>query len=425
MSERRATIVGGWLAGREAARRASRRGLAALSGALCLGLPAVAAPQRFSGFDDFLKRYGGAAAEARAPLAQAFVSRQQARGGFPIVQPDGTVVFLYQGKGDEKDVRLLGDFRLEGARSIYWDPRGEPLSPVVSGGGVFYRRMKFETDARIEYRFKVDGEDRTDPLNARVADSGAASRAGLERVSVLVMPKHRTHPETAPRPGVARGTLRTLEEAWAKPGVTVYLPPRYDEEERYPVIYTADGSAWIDLIGLPAILDNLIADRAIIPVIAVMIDAAEDRARWYSYNPDYLAYLEKVVAYVDQRYSTWDGPGDRLLIGTSAGGRAALYAGLERPRLFRNLAALSPGLGGPPHDLEPYFSGTRKAPADLRIWMSAGTYEPSIESDVRTLEEYFRKAGVTARGVYTRDGHTFGAWRDRAVEALRYFYPAR
>jgi enterochelin esterase-like enzyme len=52
-----------------------------------------------------------------------------------------------------------------------------------------------------------------------------------------------------------RGSLRQVNEPWASPRVTVYLPPGYDSSGSYPAIYTADGSAWLDLIRLPSILE--------------------------------------------------------------------------------------------------------------------------------------------------------------------------
>jgi hypothetical protein len=86
--------------------------------------------------------------------------------------------------------------------------------------------------------------------------------------------------------------------------VTIYLPPGYDAARDYSTLYTADGSAWVDYIGLPTILDNLIAAGAIEPVVAVLIDAAADRSAWYHFNADYLEYLKRVVTYVDDHYAT-------------------------------------------------------------------------------------------------------------------------
>ncbi|HEX5757976.1 MAG TPA: alpha/beta hydrolase-fold protein [Thermoanaerobaculia bacterium] len=374
-------------------------------------------------FDRFLAAYRAADAAARGELARSFVERQRERGGFPIVEPGGQVVFLYVGAGGERAVHLLGDFATRSPQDMYWDAEGEPMTRAAPDGGLFFARRQLEEDARIEYQFLVDGERRTDALNPRTAPSGIARIGALETVSAFVMPGYPARPELAPRQGVARGEVRILDAVWADPAVAIYLPASYDAAKRYPVLYTADGSAWRELIGLPAILDNLIADGRIEPLVAVMIDAAEERQRWYTFNPDYLAYLERVVAFVDDHHATDPRPERRLHAGTSAGGRAALYAGFERPHLFGNLALLSPALSGPPSYWQPWFSGARRPEPRLRVWLSAGSYEGTLREDARTMATYFRKAGVETKAVFTHEGHTFGAWRNLVPAMLEHFFP--
>jgi len=393
--------------------------------ALYLLLAAAAAPaesrgEGFRSFEEFLREYERAAPESRPGLARSFTGWQQARGGFPALQPDGSVIFVYVGAGDEQSARLVGDFRTRSFHDVYWDEEGEAMSRAVPDGALFFKRIRFEADARIDYKLKVDGEYKLDPLNPRVVESGM-----VERASELVMPGYRASTESMARVDVPQGELRVVDEAWAEPKVTIYLPPGYDSSKRYPAVYTADGSAWNDILRLPIILDNLIAEGVIEPVLAVMIDPTEDRHRWYQYNPDYLAYLEKVVEYVDRHYSTAARAETRLHVGTSSGGRAALYAALERAGLFRNLAMLSPSVIGPPDYLEPYFRGWKRPEEGLRIWLSAGTYEGYIYRDTRRLEKYFRKAGLRTQAVYTHEGHSFGAWRNLTPRMLEYFFPAR
>ena len=268
---------------------------------LFLGLlvlsPSAALSQSFTGFDDFLRRFEASSSEFRQGLTESFVQWQQGRGGFPIVERDGSVVFFFRGSGQEQEVRVTGDFRPSSFFNVYWDSIGAPMTRV---GSVFYRRHRFEPDARVDYKFIVNGRSTIDPLNSRKLVSGA----GGGEVSELVMPSYRLPTETLIRAGVPQGTLHVVQEPWATPKLTIYLPPGYDRSKDYPSLYTADGSAWVELIKLPIILDNLIADRAIEPVIAVMIDAANDRRTWYYYNPEYLTYLRRVVDYVDSHYST-------------------------------------------------------------------------------------------------------------------------
>lgn len=371
--------------------------------------------QSFTGFDDFLKQYQAAPLSTRTELVRSFVDWQRARGGFPITDSAGHVAFVYFSSSPEQVVRLTGDFRPRSFFNPYWDDVGEPMIRV---GSVFYLQKTFELDARLDYRFIVDGKATLDPLNPRSIVSGT----GEGEASELVMPAHRLPPEAVMRPNVSRGTLRALEEPWATPKVTVYLPPGYDSARDYPTLYTADGNAWISFIGLPTILDNLIDAKAIEPLIAVFIDAAEDRGTWYHFNPDYLAYLKRVVAYVDSSYRTRARADARLHAGTSAGGKATAYVGFELPDVFGNLAMLSSSLNGPLYYFEPYFTGRKSADPRLRIWTSAGTYEGSIHRETEIMAAYLTRAGVRVETVYVHQGHSFGAWRENAVEMLRHFF---
>jgi enterochelin esterase-like enzyme len=370
-------------------------------------------------FDDFLGRYRRATEQARPEIARAFVAEQRRRGGFPIVEGN-TAVFFYVGHGGEKSVRLTGDF-LTQAGHIYWDERGEEME---AEGAVFWKRRTFEADACLDYRLVIDGTAKVDPLNPHTIESGIARAGPVELTSELAMPGCKRPAELVAHASV-RGTVQTIEEPWASPKVSVYLPAGYDPASHYPVVYTTDGSAWIDILKLPTILDNLIADRAIEPVIAVMIDPGPDRSGWYQFNPGYLTYLDKVVRYVDGNYGTRTSPQARLHLGTSAGGRASLYVGLERPRVFGNIAMLSPSLAKARALYEPYFTGQPRPDRRLRVWVSAGSYEKVIAQDAQAIDARFRSVGITPRTVFVHEAHTFGAWRRLTVEVLRHFFPAR
>jgi enterochelin esterase-like enzyme len=365
-------------------------------------------------FDAFLAAYVAAAPAARDDLVATFVAEQQAHGGFPIVDDDGTAAFVYVGNGSEHDVRVVGDFRSKSFFKIDWDRSGLPLARAVDGGGLWFVRARFAPDARFDYHLVVDERSAPDRLNLRTTVSGIADGPASE----LVMPRVET---PVLRSDVPHGSLTTIEEGWAHPKITVYTPPAYGPHRRYSVVYTADGSAWRDLIRLPAILDDMIARGAIGPTIAVMIDAADDRSAWYMWNPDYLTYLDKVVAYVDSHYSTAADASHRIHVGTSAGGRASLQVAVERPRLFSNVALLSPGLQVPMHLFEPYFTQVRQLSPALRVWLSAGRYEGAICEDTRTMARWMHSRGVPMKFVFTHEGHSFGTWRHVVPEMLAYF----
>lgn len=371
------------------------------------------------GVGAFLEAYSAAAPAERAGLAQGFLAERA--GAFPIVDEGGAVTFVYLGPGE--DVRLVGDFAIP-RLTTRWDPTGVAMRRVAQDGQLWVREMELPEDARVLYRVVVDGEAMADPLNPRTLDDPI--RGGP--VSELAMPAYPAPVQAAPITDdeeIARGRLVVLDEPWADPKVTIYLPPGYaerDPDRRYPTLYTADGSGWIDFIRLPTILDRMIADGSIEPLIAVMIDAKHDRTAWYWYNPEYLAYLERVIDAVDGRYATRPGPASRIHAGTSRGGAAALYAALERPDLFGAVATLSGHFGGPPFFWEPFFSGRRAISPRLRAWMSAGTFEGYIVEDLESVSAWLRRSGAEVETEHSREAHNMGTWRHMAPRMLTWHF---
>lgn len=352
-------------------------------------------------------------------VTESFIAERKRHGGFPVIAADGTATFVHIGDGSERAVRIRGDFKRRNHFDTAWDEAGEAMVPLAPGSTTYVFRRRFEPDARLDYQFMIDGKAQVDPLNPRQRDG-----AIYGQVSELVMPRYAEPQLLARLSDPPRGRIVDVTEAWATPRVRVYVPEGYDPRKRTPVIYTADGAAWSDYLRLPQWIDLLAAEGRIRPVIAVMIDAPEDRRRFYYFAPDYLAYLERAVAYVDARYSTVAGAKGRAHVGTSAGARAAMYAAFERPGLFGSVGMLSPAINGSPSYYAPWFSGARRPAPVLKVWISAGSYEGAIFDDARMMEAYFRKAGVSVRTRYTREGHSTATWRNAVPQLLEFLYPA-
>lgn len=344
---------------------------------------------------------------ALAPVAQA---------SYPEVSADGSAVFFYQGTGQEKSVRIVGEFKLESFYSTNWDKAGLPMLPLA-GSGIYTSTLHVDPAARLEYQFIVDGQRITDPLNPRKVFNGVVGGEASE----WVMPGYRLPPPNTGTPPFSKGRLQPVVEEWAFTAIQVYLPAGYDSARSYPVLYTADGNAWRTYMDLPATLDRLIATHAIEPVIAVMVDPTEDRRNWYLFNRDYLEYLEKVVRFIDSKFATRPDPHQRLHLGTSAAGRASLFVGFERPDLFLNVAMLSPSLTGSVSYFEPYFSGRKRPDPGLKAWISAGAYEGSLLEDAKVLQGYLRAQGLRVGSATTQEGHSLQAWRYGVGKALEFF----
>src|SRR4029077_16625925 len=81
------------------------------------------------------------------------------------------------------------------------------------------------------------------------------------------------------RDGVEHGKVETVEYDSKSVGdtrkMTVYLPPSYSNDTKYPVLYLLHGAGdneggWMRNGAANVILDNLFADKKIVPMIVVM-----------------------------------------------------------------------------------------------------------------------------------------------------------
>ena len=83
----------------------------------------------------------------------------------------------------------------------------------------------------------------------------------------------------ARRDDIERGKVETIEydskAVGAKRKMVIYTPPGYSKDAKYPVFYLLHGAGddetgWLQKGSADAILDNLYADKKIVPMIVVM-----------------------------------------------------------------------------------------------------------------------------------------------------------
>lgn len=372
-------------------------------------------------FDSFLRRHKAASSGERHRLLVEFVEEQQEHGGFPIVTDEGTASFVYVGDGASHEVSVIGDFLPKGFDSVYWKTPGIPMEPVTAQRHIYVARLRVEPDARLDCQFMIDGEAIEDPLNPRSVFSGIAGASASE----LVMPQYAFDSSIIADEAMPAGRVvvhEGLRETEPHPKLRVYLPPNYDASRPHQVLYTADGEAWETILTLPRTLDALITRGDIEPVIAVMIDAPRNRSEWYGARSDYATYLELATEFIEERYSCVDGPEHRVLVGSSAGARAALFVGFTRPDLFGGIGSFSASLHSHDPDHARLLDGTLLPDPQSRIWLSAGSYEGYIAQATHQLEESARRHAASVRAVYTHEGHSFGAWHNASGDLLRFFF---
>jgi enterochelin esterase-like enzyme len=211
--------------------------------------------------------------------------------------------------------------------------------------------------------------------------------------------------------------------------ITIYTPPGFDPARRYPVIYMADGVFRRD--DFP-IIEPLILDGSIPPVVVVAvwpgIEAHDTELRSKEYllgwptNAGRFArsesfLLDEVMPLAETRYGASDKPGDRLITGYSSGAAWAVSMAVRNPKVFGQAAAFSLGWPGAEKGVD--------TPGRPRLFLSAGSLEPTYYKATLALAERARRSGdeVVLRRLVS--GHDDNAWRPMLVEALKWAFARR
>ena len=124
----------------------------------------------------------------------------------------------------------------------------------------------------------------------------------------------------------AKGTLSwetyTAADGTEQP-LGVYLPAGFDPvNNAYPVAYVSHGGGgneadWMTIGDIPTILDNLIAEGEVAPMIAVTMDNT-----YWGWNYDNIKknLMENIIPYIETKYGVSTDPADRAFCGLSMGG---------------------------------------------------------------------------------------------------------
>ena len=362
--------------------------------------------------------------ERQPPVDRYFAHLQSA----PLTG-DGVAMFIW--RGEASSVQLVGDMN-------NWDVEAAPYFIRLEGTDLWYLETVFEEDARLDYKFVINGDDwRLDPLNPRTIMGGFGPN------SELMMPGYTIPDELLPTDGtIATGTIHqhTLDSLHLGQTRTffVYVPAGQIVGAKTPSIYINDGGDYLNLIDAPAILDKLIADREIPPLVAVFIPPI-NRNLEYALDDEYASFLaDELVPFIQRTYDTDPDPARTGTLGASMGGLEAIFAAITRSDVF-GLAAGQSGAYSVGDDaiidkLETASMGHdigETSRRDLRLYLVVGTYETAISGDSSTgdlLAANRRLADVLKSTKYAfiyderPEGHSWGLWKGTLGQALSYLF---
>lgn len=206
----------------------------------------------------------------------------------------------------------------------------------------------------------------------------------------------------------------------------VYLPPNYDQLNNLPVIYLTDGQWYISEGELDDLINKLVMNQQIPPVMAVFLDSTDPyndqknrRNNQFLYNPKFISFFEKeLVPHIDKNYRTSAKREDRAIMGLSFGGLNASYFGLKAYTTFSMFGLQSPAI----HPCPAIYSDYEKSEKlPIKIFLTTGSSNDT-EVQARKLKSILDKKGYDFFYKEVNEGHTWRNWKPLQKNALLYFF---
>ncbi|SEK69306.1 alpha/beta hydrolase-fold protein [Ruminococcus albus] len=200
--------------------------------------------------------------------------------------------------------------------------------------------------------------------------------------------------------------------------VNILLPPNYDPNKKYPVMYIMHGYyEGIDRMLTKGNADmhtremigNAIAEGAAKEMICVFPDVFSsptlkactgmDETNNQGYDNFINDLTKDLMPYMEKNYSILTGKDNTAITGFSMGGREALLIGMKRPDLFGYVGAIcpAPGVTGSFNwsaDNQPYF-----------LMITGGSDDTVVYDNPKTYHSNFEKNGVPHIWHYVNGGY--------------------
>ncbi len=364
-------------------------------------------------FERFL---GKVIEEENARTKQKMIDEYLAQHSLPLMEGN-TVYFIYRGK--ENVVQMAGDFNS-------WEPT-KTMMVRIPQTDLFLHIEDIPRGGRMEYKFIVDEQWLADPINTRKASGGLADNSEVWSKEYLP-PTDIEYQQRIPH-GIIDTMYVESKLLNRRIPVFVYTPFGVSKENRLPTIYVTDGGEYMTFGKMTNVLDNLLSQQRIKPVLAVFVDPRTDlndqrtnhRRDDYIANDSFLDFIEHELAQkIERAYPATRSAKDRLIMGASLGGLISTYMVMLRSHFVKNCAAQSPAYNQANKAIMKLFDQVIKL--DVNVYMDTGTINDTQE-EARTVSGLLREKGAKVSYAEYPEGHNWSNWRARLDDILEYFFP--
>lgn len=232
------------------------------------------------------------------------------------------------------------------------------------------------------------------------------------------------------RNNIPHGKIDTISYSSKTVGTTrrslIYTPPGYSKKQKYPVLYLLHGiggdeKEWLNGGHPEVILDNLLADGKIEPMIVVLpngramkddraIGNIFDSARVKAFATFEKDLLNDLIPFIEKKYSVFTDREHRAIAGLSMGGGQSLNFGLGNLDKFAWIGGFSSAPNTKtPVELVPDINAAKEK--IKLLYMSCGASDGLISFSKR-LHDYLVKNDVPHIYFIEPGVHDFKVWKN-------------
>jgi len=373
------------------------------------------------------------------------------RIGSPLIEPIPGVkdfsLLTFLWRGDDRTRNVVVFDGIAG-----FDAKDQMIH--LAGTDVWYKSYRVRNDARFAYNLspndslesfddiKSDEQMQkrlamlqVDPLNPRRCPTTFGSHGAQS--SYVELPNAPPLLWERPLKGIRRGKVEVGsinsiflgrdKKLW------VYTPAGFSHTgKRYPLLVIFDGDRNVEWI--PKILDLLITERKLPPIVAVMTDQSVPSIRREELpcNSRFADFVAKeLVPWSRSKYRATMQPQDTTVAGSSYGGLASIFVGLTHSDVFGNVISLSGSFWWKPEeDTQPQWlkrQVSRSPKLPLRFYLEVGLmegYPMQIEAN-RQMAETLTAKGYPLEYHEYDGGHSFLNWSEGMTRGLQYIMKTR
>jgi enterochelin esterase-like enzyme len=221
------------------------------------------------------------------------------------------------------------------------------------------------------------------------------------------------------RDNIERGKMDTVEydstTVNGKRKMLVYTPAGLPKDVKLPVFYLLHGAGddetgWRDKGSADIILDNLYADKKLVPMLVVMPNGfakGKDGGKNSGFEDD---LIKDIIPYVESRYPVKKDRNNRALAGLSMGGGQSLRVGFKNLDTFATIGAFS---GGGGKNAENLIADPERVRKQVRLlWLSCGDKDTNALKGLEALHKSLEAKDIPHIWHIDSGAHTWPVWKN-------------